>query len=335
MNDCNKIQLNMHDFVMGEADEKTSEEIKAHIAVCDECRRIYEAEKLYCDNIGEVAEALKTLPEAKSLSAEVVKQIEQEKQHPLTYTPKRRFSVFSYGSIAAVLLVGVLVFFSYKNGMSDDYMTNAAAPETQISVTSDSAVAEDSVTVTADDGYYTFAGTAEAAPPESEECVDEEAPAETEAIKTKRPVMMMAAPPTSSGSGGASTARNEAAEEKELGTQEVTDTTTAEPQESPAFDAHKSIAAYNYALSDNSLEIVNFQVILHGEDSDFYYENLVKPYATTQDSLMQDASMYCLDITIDELIALLKEHGITDYTVITAEDASVTSPVIICYNHKK
>ncbi len=123
LNNCRKIREQLHDYVTAQTDENTSLEIEKHLQVCDECRRLYEAEKIYCGNLSHLSDHLTLPPE--TIKNAVVTRINKENIRPAGLK-KRRMPIFSYGTAAAVVLAMALLIFSYRNGLTAQYMADTS-----------------------------------------------------------------------------------------------------------------------------------------------------------------------------------------------------------------
>ncbi|MBE6688632.1 MAG: zf-HC2 domain-containing protein [Ruminococcaceae bacterium] len=330
MQNCRKIRKNLHEFALGQLEGDIVRQIEQHLDECEECRRIFDAEKLYCENIGAVAAALSTLPENKNLSRAVTDVIEQEKDNPPVYISRRRFPT---ATAAALVLVMLIAVFAGRMGLMEDNNFTAdtagsiASADTANDEPTDSArlyaaVTDDSVpeTVNAPAELYD-----EIIPEDNAVAVESDN--STKEMENDRPIMMMAAPPSSVSSVKAS---DETETDGQIYEEFATDTATSEPQpDDPALAVHKKVAEYNDFINSQALILLYPQVIMHGDEGEFYYDNFVRN--NCGGPLIENTNFYCLHLSFDSLKNALDLCGITDYTVIQPDDPTRTDMVYIYY----
>ena len=115
MNDCRKIRENLHDYAKGLTDSALSAEIERHLTECEECKKIFEAEKVYIENLPFVSQALSSLLDAQKLEDSVLSALKEKRA-----VPKKRFAAFGYGSAAALLLVAGILVLALRNPAIQD-----------------------------------------------------------------------------------------------------------------------------------------------------------------------------------------------------------------------
>ncbi|MBQ9940791.1 MAG: hypothetical protein IJO74_04560 [Clostridia bacterium] len=100
----------IHEYVLGNLDEKTATQLEIEIQQNDELKKLLDAEKLYCDNIKSVAEHLENCPG--DLKNSVLSRIEAEKRQPVIHIPEKRPFRFPVATAASLVLVFALLFVS-------------------------------------------------------------------------------------------------------------------------------------------------------------------------------------------------------------------------------
>ena len=87
MKDCAYVKERLVEYVSGKLDDTDAENIKAHITECGSCRKEYEAQKFYFENLPSVSEYLADCPS--DIKARVMDKIREEKENPPVYIPKK------------------------------------------------------------------------------------------------------------------------------------------------------------------------------------------------------------------------------------------------------
>ena len=125
MKNCAYIKSLLFDYASGKLEDGIAERVKKHIDECEECRKEYEAQKLYFENLPYVSEYFVNLQ--KDIKTPVMQKIVQEKENPPIYIPKRFH--FSYGTAASVVLVAAIFIFAMKTGIADKRSFDSAKSE--------------------------------------------------------------------------------------------------------------------------------------------------------------------------------------------------------------
>lgn len=167
MKDCAYVKERLFDYVSGKLDDTDAENIKAHITECGSCRKEYEAQKFYFENLPSVSEYLADCPS--DIKARVMDKIREEKENPPVYIPKKFH--FSYGTAASLVLVAALFILTMKTGIVDQKgfdsaETESLAPRYEVALDEEAAPEYDygtdentGVTGTANDGMVYFSAT--------------------------------------------------------------------------------------------------------------------------------------------------------------------------------
>ena len=138
MKDCSDIKALLFDFVSGKMDKESGEKVKKHIEECESCRKEYEAQKFYVENLPCVSEYLDI--SQKDIKTAVMQKIKEEKENPPIYVPKRFH--FSYGTAASLVLVAALFIFAAKTGIADKNVADLASFECAVEESEQEAVSE-------------------------------------------------------------------------------------------------------------------------------------------------------------------------------------------------
>lgn len=363
-NNCRKIRENLHDYAAGQTDENLSLEIERHLSSCEECRRLYEAEKLYCRHLPQIADALSTPP--RDLKSAVMARIKEDDARPAPIK-KRRLPVFSYGTAAALVLVAALLIFSYRNGMTDQYMLDTTADDTvtaggSVSDEADNAdnaeSAENEQAMPQDAPALFMAGIPacnstdecdDGAPEDAAEITDNSSSENTDAAVTYSTI--------SAGKPEVATndVESEGAQAETTDDDPITENRGVVMSTRPAAKRGISLySAHGFALEadDEIVEVpesdAKFATTAANDDEilseydDFLTSNALSPTSpqvilnTPSDAaayianyalpapLFENDNFYALDITLSELEARLELCDISDYTVLSSDAAAQT-----------
>lgn len=333
MHICRRVRENLHDYVMGQLNTDAVRELEEHIAECEECRRLLDIQKLYCENIPHIAAALGALPEGKNLADSVTSQIEQEKDSPPVYIARRRFP-FATAAVLAVIMLALL--FAHRAGMTENYMEKTEDFADLSTASSENNTADYEYTNT--DMLYSAVTQEAPATETSDEVILKQARGESlsdklladtaecdcapeDTAQTEPPMAVIMSTSTAATGSAVNSAVTESA---------CTDQPTCAPEENdPALAAHKNIAQYNDFIASNAIIPLYPQVILHGGDKEFYYNNFVMH--NTGGTLIEGKNFFCLHMSADSLIDALSLCGISDYTVIQPESPLSDDMVYLWY----